>query len=100
MRYAEFADILDEILGALISRGKGLELNTSGLRKGLPFAHPNAEILRRYRELGGEIITLGSDAHSARDLAADFGTAKEMLKSAGFREIAVYHARKPDFVRI
>lgn len=100
VRYAEFADILDEILGALIRRGKGLELNTSGLRKGLPFAHPNTEILRRYRELGGEIITLGSDAHCARDLAADFGTAKEMLKAVGFREIAVYHARKPDFVRI
>ncbi len=100
VRYAEFSDILDEILGALICRGKGLELNTSGLRKGLPSAHPNMEILRRYRKLGGEVITLGSDAHSTRDLAADFGTAEEMLKCAGFRRIAVYHARKPDFVRI
>lgn len=98
--YAEFSDILDEILKALILRGKGLELNTSGFRKGLCSPHPNAEILRRYRALGGEIITLGSDAHRACDLASDFSRAKEILTDAGFSHIAVYHARKPDFVKI
>lgn len=100
IRYAEFSDILDEILRLLIRRDKGLELNTSGIRKGLPFPHPNADILRRYRELGGRIITLGSDAHIIRDLAADFAYAKEILSDIGFSEIAVYHGRKPDFVKI
>lgn len=100
VRYAEFADILDEILGELILRGKGLELNTSGLRKGLCSPHPNEEILRRYRELGGEIITLGSDAHRACDLAADFPAAKALLEKAGFSEIAVFRERKPHFIKL
>ncbi len=98
--YAEFAEILDEILLALIKKDKGLELNTSGLRYGLGTPHPNATIFKRYRELGGKIVTLGSDAHKTEDLASNFKEALDLLESIGFHEIAVYHKRTPDFITL
>ena len=54
---------LDPILRYLIDNGKALEVNTAGLKKGLPWPNPHMEILKRYRALGGELITIGSDAH-------------------------------------
>ncbi len=98
--YDEFAEILDEILLALIKKDKGLEVNTSGLRNGIGKTHPNDTILRRYHELGGKIITLGSDAHRAEDLAGNFHEAASLLKEIGFREVAFYRNRKPDFISI
>lgn len=98
--YDEFKDILDAILTELIRKDKGLEINTSAFRYGLPFTHPNPEILRRYKELGGKIITIGSDAHKVEDLAKDFDVACSVAKGAGFDEAAIFHKRKPDFVKI
>lgn len=68
-RPAEYSDITDEILKTLISMGKGIELNTAGLKYGLGWAHPHPEVLKRYRELGGEMITVGSDGHKAEHYA-------------------------------
>ena len=98
--YKDFSEVLDAILKLLIKKGKGIELNTSGLRYGLPYPHPNVEILKRYKELGGQIITLGSDAHQVSDLASNFNLAYELLHSVGFKHIAVFHNRIPDFIRI
>ncbi|MFR0962765.1 MAG: hypothetical protein ACLSGB_13620 [Dorea sp.] len=56
--YKMFADEIDALLRELIEHGKGLELNMAGLKYGLPFAHPHPDILKHYRELGGEIITV------------------------------------------
>ena len=79
---------------------KGIELNTSGFRYGLGSPHPNIEILKRYKELGGKIITLGSDAHKAEDLASHFDIAQDILRDVGFKEVAVYRKRKPIFYGI
>lgn len=98
--YVEFREILDEILISLIKKDKGIEINTSGIRYGLGTPHPNIDILRRYRQLGGKIITTGSDAHKIDDLGKDFNIALDMLDNVGFKEIAVYHNRIPDFVKI
>lgn len=98
--YDEFRDILDEILLHIINKDKGIEINTSGIRYGLNNPHPNMEILKRYKQLGGKIITIGSDAHRVEDLASHFDIAIDMIERAGFEEIAVYHNRKPDFVKI
>ncbi len=62
--------------------------------------HPNIEILKRFNELGGRIITIGSDAHNIKDLASHFDVAYDLLESAGFDEIAVFHDRKPSFIKI
>lgn len=100
IEYEEFKEILDEILKELINKGKGLEINTSGIRYGLGNCHPNVDILKRYKELGGKIITLGSDAHKIEHLAKDFNVALEALKEIGFEEITFFHNRKPEFIKI
>lgn len=65
IRYEDHRELLDEILLTLAQKGKGLELNTSGLDKCGDFL-PGAEYFRRFKELGGEIVTVGSDAHDAK----------------------------------
>lgn len=99
-RPADYRELLDEILKTLISMGKGIELNTAGLKYGLGYAHPHPEILRRYRELGGEIITVGSDGHRAEHYAWDFNRAADILKSAGFEYYTVFRMRKPRMIRL
>lgn len=100
INYDEFKDILDEILISLIKKDKGIEINTSGIRYGLNIPHPNIDIIRRYKELGGSIITIGSDAHKASDLGSNFDMAIDILEKVGFDEVAFYHKRKPDFIKI
>ena len=97
---ADYRELLDEILKALIAKGKGIELNTAGLKYGLGYAHPHPEVLRRYRELGGEIITAGSDGHRADHYGYAFDAAEEILKAAGFGFYAVFRGRKPEFVTL
>ena len=67
-----FQEEIDALLKAIINAGKGIEVNTAGLKYGLPFAHPKEEILKRYFELGGTYFTVGSDAHKLEHLAYDF----------------------------
>ncbi|MGE4215162.1 MAG: histidinol-phosphatase HisJ family protein [Anaerotignaceae bacterium] len=100
MDYEEFAFITDEILTALIEKGKGIEINTSGFRYGLGHTHPQLSLVKRYKQLGGEIITVGSDAHVSSDITRDFETAYKMLKSAGFNYITTFQNKKPSFVKI
>lgn len=96
----DYCEIVDEILTKLIQMGKGIELNTAGLKYGLGWAHPHPEVLKRYRELGGEIITVGSDGHKGEHIAYDFVKAADILKAAGFEYYTVFRARKPELVKI
>lgn len=93
--YRKYADVIDEIFIQLIQKGKGIELNTAGLKYGLGHPHPTEEALKRYRELGGEILTLGSDAHKPEHVAYDFKRVPEILRDAGFRYYTVFENRKP-----
>lgn len=95
-----YIDYIDEILKKLIYEGKGIELNTGGLKYGLGFAHPHPEILKRYRELGGEIITVGSDAHNPQHIAYDFAKAKDILLSCGFKYYTEFKVKKPIFIQV
>ena len=98
--YAKYADLLDSILEALIDKGKGLELNTGGLREGLRDANPCADVLKRYRELGGEIITVGSDSHNCSNIGHQFERACEILKECGFKYYTVFEKRSPEFRKL
>jgi len=98
--YLKYADILDEVLKTIISLGKGLEVNTAGYKYGLGHAHPKADVLLRYKELGGELITIGSDAHKPEHLGYDFPRAEEMLKSLGFKYYATFSKGKPIFEKL
>ncbi len=98
--YEKFADIIDEILRALIAKGKGIELNTAGFKYGLGHPNPTEAVIKRYRELGGEIITIGSDAHAPEHVGYDFAKVTGILTDAGFRYFTVFKKRKPQFLRL
>lgn len=90
-------EIIDKILKKLIERKIGIEINTSALRYGLRDFHPCRNILKRYKELGGEIITIGSDAHRALDIMRDFEKAKEVLKDIGFKKFCVFEKKEIEY---
>ena len=96
--YAAYADIIDEILRLLIQKGRGIELNTAGFKYGLGHPNPTEEILSRYRELGGEIITIGADGHKPEHIAYDFAKVPAILEAAGLRYYTVFKNRKPEFI--
>ena len=92
--YEKYRDVLDEILSCLISRDIALEVNTAGFRKGLGFPNPHPDILWRYRDLGGEKVTIGSDAHMPQHVGADFKAAAELLQALGFRYLTLFHGKE------
>lgn len=96
--YKKYADLLDEILKKLIYAGKGIEVNTAGLYHDVDFPHPKLEILKRYRELGGEIITIGSDSHKPDYIGYGYKKTGEILEAAGFRYYSIFKQRKPSFL--
>lgn len=98
--YEEYNDVIDKIILELISRGKGLEVNASGFRYGLNQVHPQLSILKRYKELGGEILTVGSDAHSPKHIYENMDEAYEVIKEAGFKRLTRFKNRKPYFINI
>ena len=98
--WTEYQDIIDEILKLLISKGKGIEINTGGFKYGLGHPNPTEEILARYHELGGEIITIGADAHAPEHVAFDFEKIPDILKNAGFDYFTVFKKRKPEFIKL
>ncbi|MCS7284036.1 MAG: histidinol-phosphatase HisJ family protein [Anaerolineae bacterium] len=83
------------VLRAVAERGKGLEVNTSFRRRGMGKPGPSVEVLRWFREEGGQFVTLGSDAHRPQDVGADFSEAVAMVRAAGFSGVAVFRRRVP-----
>ena len=96
-----YMDLVEEILRVVVSDGKGLEINTSSFRYGMgERTTPAKEILRLYKELGGEIITIGSDAHKPKDLGYYFDHAVEMIKDTGINYLATYEQRKLNLLKL
>ncbi len=98
--YKKYADIIDEMLKTIIEVGKGIEINTAGYKYGLGYAHPQTDVLRRYKELGGELITIGSDGHKPEHLGYDFPRAEQMLLSLGFQYYATFEKKKPTYEKL
>lgn len=94
-------DGLRELFKILIEGGRGIEINCSGLRNDfVRDTIPSPQILRLYRELGGEIITLGSDAHKTADAASGLDRGLELLHELDFKYVTIFRARKPEFIKI
>ena len=87
--YQKYSDVIDEILRKIIAMGKGIEINTAGFKYGLNHPNPTEDIIQRYRELGGEIITIGADGHKPEHIAYDFAKVPDILMHAGFRYYTV-----------
>lgn len=88
---------ITEILKIVISDGKGIELNTSSKRYGLSDSTPCRDILTLYYNLGGNIITIGSDSHKPEQLGAYIQEGKELLRSIGFTQYCTFEKMKPIF---
>lgn len=80
---ADYRDVIDKILKYIISKDIKLEINTANLAKGFHFPNPHTDIIKRYKELGGEYITVGSDAHKASDIGYGFDTVKDIVDKFG-----------------
>lgn len=96
--YREHQEIIDEILRTLATKGKGLELNTSGLDRCGGFL-PTPDYFRRFKELGGEIVTVGSDAHTSSRVGQYTFDACEILKDI-FGYVCTFEARQPIFHKL
>jgi histidinol-phosphatase (PHP family) len=95
-----FHEIIREIFKEIIPAGKGIELNTSGKRYGMENGMPSMDILKLYKALGGEIITLGSDSHVETTIAYDFRESLELLETVGYEYVCTFENKKPVFHRI
>lgn len=92
----EYREILEEILKLLITKDIALEINTSGC-KSSPYPNPHPDILALYQSLGGELITIGSDAHTPDFLTYQFGQLPALIKNSGLRQYVTFHGRRPRF---
>ena len=95
-----FSDILESILKEVIHSGKGIEINTSCFRYGLKDLTPSNYILKMYKELGGEIITTGSDSHIPSQVAYKFDYIYNRLDELGFKYVTTFDKMKPQFISI
>ena len=87
---------IDEIFRFLIKNGVALEVNTSGLRREINTVHPLPAMIARYFEMGGRLLTVGSDAHSAKDVGAGIAGTHRLLRDIGFTEYTVFRGGKPE----
>jgi len=94
-------DLITELLSLLLEKEKGIEINTSSFRYGMgDHTTPTEQILKLYRKMGGEIITVGSDAHKPDSVGLRFDWAYEKLRTLGFRYVTTFQERKPSFIKL
>ena len=97
LAFEKVEDIIASILKVVIKYDKGIELNTSWHRYGLKEPTPSLGILKLYKDLGGKIITLGSDSHRPVQLTNGIKEDKELLKSLGYKEFCTFDKLVPSF---
>ena len=96
--YADHREIVDEIMRELVRKGKGMEMNTSGVDRVGGFL-PTADFFRRFKELGGEIVTIGSDAHRANRVGQYSNEACQIMKDI-FGYVCTFENRQPIFHKL
>lgn len=89
--------VIEDILHIVIADGKGIEVNTSSHRYGLTDTMPSANILKLYRDMGGRIITIGSDSHKPEHLGAYIRETQALLKSLGYKQFCTFEHMRPIF---
>ncbi len=100
LHYSDHKEIIDAIFRNFVEKGKGIEINLSGVRYGHNSFHPNLEILKAFKKQGGEIVTIGSDTHNLQEVRPLIIQAQDMMKEAGFDYIATFDKRQASFKKI
>lgn len=93
--YQDHQDVIDEILRFIIREGIALEINTGGYKSGLGRTNPGVDVIKRYLELGGIYLSIGSDAHTPDFYASEFSTVKSMLLSMGVKQYTIFQQGQP-----
>ena len=96
-----YGDELTTLLQNLIDGGRAIEINTAGYRDELiggPI--PSADVLRRYRDLGGDLVTIGSDAHMVSQASTGLRPGMQLLQRLGFSHVTVFENRRPRFINL
>jgi histidinol-phosphatase (PHP family) len=97
VNWADYQDIIEDTFRVLIETGRGIEVNMSGYRSGAGYTLPEPEMVRLYRRLGGEVITVGSDAHCVEQVGLQLRRGYEILTQAGFKYVTTFRRREPLF---
>lgn len=95
--YVQYKDIIDSILTFIIQHEIALEVNTSGYKHGLGAPNPSDDVIKRYLELGGSMISIGSDAHQPEFYAYEFDRTRKLLLSLGVTSYTTFEHGKPVF---
>lgn len=98
--YEKYKDVIDPILEFLIENEKGLELNTGSISRGMKDCNPGLDIMKKYHSLGGELVTIGSDAHTPAHVGEHLDRAYDILKECGFKYYCIYANRIAEYVKL
>ena len=98
--FAKSRDVIAAILERAIADGKGIEVNTSSFRYGLHDLQPCTEILELYRDLGGRIVTIGSDSHKPEHLGAYIRRIQRRLAAFGYESFCTFKHGEPHFHKL
>lgn len=98
--FMSYFDIIEAIMKRVIENGKGIEINTSSYKYNMDVLMPTIEMLKLYKELNGEIITIGSDAHSTDYVGHQFEYTYDLLKKLGFKYITTFRNMSPQFIKL
>lgn len=97
---SRFDEIIAESFRILAQNGKGIEINTSGIRQGFGDVFPSLKYVKLFRDMGGEILSIGSDSHYVDDIGKNVADGVETAKAAGFTRLCYFKKRKPYFINI
>lgn len=97
---SRFDEIIADTFRQLAQNGKGIEINTSGLRQGFGATFPDLKYVKLFRDMGGEFISVGSDSHTVEDIGADVDEGAKIAADAGFEHLTYFKKRRPDFIKI
>lgn len=97
---SRFDEIIAESFRELAAQDKGIEINTSGIRQGFGDTFPSLKYVKMFRDLGGELVSVGSDAHKVEDLGKNIAEGTEIARAAGFDRLCYFKKHRPYFVKI
>ena len=100
VKFGDYNEIVEAIFKLAIESGKGIELNAGGHRYGIGHNNPHEQLLKLYKDMKGEVISIGSDAHSTQYLGHQYAQNIEILKNIGFKYICTFEEMKPIFHKI
>lgn len=100
VRFEDYYDIVESIYKLAIESGKGIELNAGGHRYGIGHNNPHERLLKLYKDMNGEVISIGSDAHTTQYLGHQYSQNIEILKNIGFKYICTFENMKPIFHKL